>query len=636
MNRKKRKGYFMMFRKKNGLRVIGMLLLFSLLIFYGGESIQTVCATETAQTQGSDAYLKTLTASPGTMTPSFSPMVTSYTVTVPSDVDKLNVTCSTADANATVTEAKGFKDLQMGNNSAVIKVKGPSGTICSYNITIVRGNLSAAMNPAEGAGITLATNQSTETAVTSEVPATTTETPETQPKTDIPVDASNTQETGDDASQSDAAIETTETETSETETETGTDESEAVPIMAPLPASGERYLIGGESIYADYYVTSTFDTSLIPEGFVVETYNFNGAEVQSAYFAAGDIRLLYTEFEDGNNGRLRIYYEDEKDVLDFVPFYGNNGYVFPVRYQAQIPVPTNYTGSYMPFEKEVVSCYIYTELTGNPLSVPEGMENKDTLQPGESTADAEPVVVDTLDEMPEFYLFYGMNNSGEESFYLYDWKEGTYQRYVERDTSYDLDQSYFKYKDISHQRFVIMCILFVLLLLAVFVIINLYLKNRELKRDLVDFDYDSGEKDDDEDSLYDEEQADSEYDDLNQDDDELEEINENEINVNDNLNYTQKDDMDDLIKEQYSIHVSPDVFEEDDKTQETEETETKAPLSDYSDGLDISQTAETTAQKEETASFRRPEFRMINLSREPEPSGIDDDFEFEFIHFEDN
>lgn len=626
----------MMFRKKNGLRVIGMLLLFSLLMFYGGESIQTVCATETAQTQGSDAYLKTLTASPGTMTPSFSPMVTSYTVTVPSDVDKLNVTCSTADDNATVTEAKGFKDLQMGNNSAVIKVKGPSGTICSYNITIVRGNLSAAMNPAEGAGITLATNQSTETAVTSEVPATTTETPETQPETDIPVDASNTQETGDDASQSDAAIEATETETSETETETGTDGSEAVPIMAPLPASGERYLIGGESIYADYYVTSTFDTSLIPEGFVVETYNFNGAEVQSAYFAAGDIRLLYTEFEDGNNGRLRIYYEDEKDVLDFVPFYGNNGYVFPVRYQAQIPVPTNYTGSYMPFEKEVVSCYIYTELTGNPLSVPEGMENKDTLQPGESTADAEPVVVDTLDEMPEFYLFYGMNNSGEESFYLYDWKEGTYQRYVERDTSYDLDQSYFKYKDISHQRFVIMCILFVLLLLAVFVIINLYLKNRELKRDLVDFDYDSGEKDDDEDSLYDEEQADSEYDDLNQDDDELEEINENEINVNDNLNYTQKDDMDDLIKEQYSIHVSPDVFEEDDKTQETEETETKAPLSDYSDGLDISQTAETTAQKEETGSFRRPEFRMINLSREPEPSGIDDDFEFEFIHFEDD
>ena len=45
---------------------------------------------------------------------------------------------------------------------------------------------------------------------------------------------------------------------------------------------------------------------------------------------------------------------------------------------------------------------------------------------------------------------------------------------------------------------------------------------------------------------------------------------------------------------------------------------------------------ETDSTQGATGSFRRPEFRMINLSREPEPSGIDDDFEFEFIHFEDN
>ena len=28
-------------------------------------------------------------------------------------------------------------------------------------------------------------------------------------------------------------------------------------------------------------------------------------------------------------------------------------------------------------------------------------------------------------------------------------------------------------------------------------------------------------------------------------------------------------------------------------------------------------------------------FKMINLSREPEPSGLDDDFEFEFINLDD-
>lgn len=638
----------MMFRKKKGLRVICMLLLASLLMFYGGESIQTVCATETAQTQGSDAYLKTLTASPGTLTPSFSPMVTSYTVTVPSDVDKLNVTCSTADANATVTEAKGFKDLQMGNNSAVIKVKGPSGTICTYNITIVRGNLSAAMNPAEGAEITLASNSSTAN--------TTTQTPVSQPETDNSTSVSNIQQAENtdttDTSETDTSDVDTETEAAESETAetdaTETDGLQAVPIMAELPGSGERYLIGGDSIYADYYVTSTFDTSLLPEGFVVETYNFNGADVQSAYFAAGDIRLLYSESEEGSNGGLRIYYEDDKDVLDFVPFLGYDGYVFPVRYQAQIPVPLNYTGSYMPFEKKVVSCYIYTELTGNPLSVQEGMESKDTLQPGESAADADPVMVDTLDEMPEFYLFYGMNNNGEENFYLYDWKEGTYQRYVERDTSYDLDQSYFKYKDMAHQRFAIMCVLFVLLLLAIFVIINLYMKNRELKRDLEEYDPDFRGEDDDSD-LYDdakddedeeddveediEDDDDSDSYDMNQDDTIFDDSGddlyqnvgekpdaEDDIDVNADLDITKVNDMDDdLIKEQYPIHVSPEMFEEDDKMAETKLPET-----------------ETVAQKEATGSLRRPEFKMINLSREPEPSGIDDDFEFEFIHFEDD
>lgn len=664
---------FMMFSKKKGLRVVSIFLLVSLLLFFGGESVQNVCATET-QTQGSDAYLKTLTASPGTMTPAFSPMVTSYTVTVSADVDKLNVTCSTADANATVTEAKGFKDLKMGNNSAVIKVKGSSGTICTYNITIIRGNMSEATNPAEGAGITLATNPPTTN--------TTTQTPIAQPTTDVSTDVSNTQETvNNDNSINDSETDTSQTDTSDvgtesetevsdpetTQTDTATDGVQAVPIMAELPASGNRYLIGGDSIYADYYVTSTFDTSLLPDGFVVEPYNFNGATVQSAYLAAGDIRVLYSESEEGSNGGLRIYYEDDKDVVDFVPFLGYSGYVFPVRYQAQIPVPLNYTGSYMPFDKKVVSCYIYTELTGNPLSVQEGMESEDTLQPGESAADADPVMVDTLDEMPEFYLFYGMNNNGEENFYLYDWKEGTYQRYVERDTSYDLDQSYFKYKDMSHQRFVIMCILFVLLLLAIFVIVNLYMKNRELKRDFDEYDPDFNGEDDDSDSYDDDQDDDQDNDDddddsdffgTKQDDSDFASLGddyyqdgekadaENDIDHSDLHQKADNMDDDDLIKEQYPIHVSPEMFEDDGKLQENELPDStdgiSDALTDYSNGsgtLGVSSTStedETDSTQGATGSFRRPEFRMINLSREPEPSGIDDDFEFEFIHFEDD
>lgn len=45
---------------------------------------------------------------------------------------------------------------------------------------------------------------------------------------------------------------------------------------------------------------------------------------------------------------------------------------------------------------------------------------------------------------------------------------------------------------------------------------------------------------------------------------------------------------------------------------------------------------EEPVDSQEIVRKRRPEFKMINLSREPEPTGIDDDFEFEFIHFEDD
>lgn len=621
----------------------------------GNESINTVYATEASQTQSQDAYLKTFSATPGTMTPAFSPSVTSYTMTIPADVDKLNVTCSTADANATVTEAKGFKNLKMGSNSAVITVKGPSGSSCSYYINIVRGNVSAASNPAEGAGITLATNN---TATQAPQPV---QQPEATPAapTVTETTASAVAETPEQPVEEAPVVDETTPEATEDMPMLGEAAPEAVETMAAMPDTGEKYVIGGESIYADYYVTSSFDTSLLPEGFTVEPYNFNGATVQSGYLASGNIRLLYSESVDGTNAGLRIYYEDDKDVYDFVPFLGYNGYVFPVRYQAQIPVPTNYTGSFMPFDKKVVSCYIYTELTDNPLSVQEGMENKDTLQPGESTADADPVMVDTLDELPEFYLFYGMNNQGQENFYLYDWTEGTYQRYVERDTSYDLDQSYFKYKDMAHSRFVVMCILIFLLIVAAFVIVNLYMKNKELKRDMDGFDPDDdGKYDDDDDNDNDGNAGrrgfgfkfgvvskDSEEDDYDSDDDEVYEDGYEEEYTDDEAT----EEYEEYIgaQEDYNgayadAYVGEDGAVDEETSDDIDDLMPAVEITyipDEEDGADDGADAMPIVPEVRTVSTatgKRPEFKMINLSREPEPSGIDDDFEFEFIHLEDD
>ena len=46
---------------------------------------------------------------------------------------------------------------------------------------------------------------------------------------------------------------------------------------------------------------------------------------------------------------------------------------------------------------------------------------------------------------------------------------------------------------------------------------------------------------------------------------------------------------------------------------------------------------ETKAEPERARTARKPSsFKMINLSREPESGGLDDDFEFEFINLDDD
>ena len=196
------------------------------------------------------------------------------------------------------------------------------------------------------------------------------------------------------------------------------------------------------------------------------------------------------------------------------------------------------------------------------------------------------------------------------------------------------------------------------------------MKNRELKRDLEDYDPDYRGEDDDSDSYDEDDDTDNEDDDDDDDDDDSDSYDtdqddsdfdnleddfyqndektdeENDIGVNNDLKQKIDDMDDDLIKEQYPIHVSPEMFEDDGKMQESAQTDSTDGLSDsLTDYLDVSGASgvssistegENVTPKEATGSFRRPEFKMINLSREPEPSGIDDDFEFEFIHFEDD
>lgn len=556
---------------------------------------QTVYATEAEGVAvSSDSSLKSFSISTGTMTPEFSPEVTAYTVQVTGDVEKINVTCSTSAADAKVVEAGGFKDLQEGSNSAHITVQAADGSQTTYTITIIRG---------EGGS----------------------------------TDAGEADTTTEDTNAESPAPETTTEESFADEQTPATDNVQTAifgegvtaesAVDNPIDPNATMIPVGGDTIYAPFQVNTTFPAELMPAGFVMENYSYHGVNVQSAYYALGDIRLLYLCAADGGNANFRIYYEDTDTFMDYVRFDGTNGkFIIPVRYQAQMKIPDNYTGSYLPWPDTVVACYIYTELTDNPIKVSEEMAEMEGTTT-EDTSTAEPVRVEDLDEDVEFYLIYAMNQNGEEGFYLYDIVEDSYQRYVERDTSYDLDQSYFKYKDMAHKRFGIICVLAVLLVIAVFAIVNLIMQNRELKAELDD--EDDGEENEEEED----------------DGDDCDDGEENETPIVKEGPVKKPAIRKEIparkpeVKVESKSATKPEVKPEPEaKTApEPEISESELSLEEkIISQLQLTQQDNAADKAEETVRSRKASnFKMINLSREPEPTGLDDDFEFEFINLDD-
>lgn len=597
---------------KKGMRAAGAIML-AVGVFFGSKgSIVTAFASNTGNQSGqaasSNAYLKSLNVTPGTMSPEFSPEITEYTVNIDEDVISVSVTCSVASSSAKVVQAGGFKDLQIGSNEGKLTVQAEDGTQCTYILHIIRGGTSTAPAASNSAG---QTGQSTGSSVTS-AGAAVWEGNHGRPSGTVAGSVSTPGNAaagvpGDDTeSEGESTADPTEGEGEEPE---GTDPAEGVdPEAAPeegvsAVTSTDLIPVGGDTIYAPFYVHPTFPEELLPQDFVRQDYNYKGTTVSSAYFPLGNIRLLYLSAIDGSSAAFRIYYEDEDTFMDFVQFKGTDGkFIMPVRNMGKIKIPDNYTGSYLPWTDTVVSCFVYTELTDKPITYHTD-EDKDE----QSDEDEEPVRVEDLDVEVEFFLIYAMNQNGEESFYLYDIKEDTYQRYVERDTSYELDQSYFKYKDIAHQRFAIMCALIFLLVIALFAIFNLWMKNRELKAELE-------EEDEDDEEVPRKPAVKKEA---------KKEVKKKEEPVKEAPSKETTEKTRTEAKPAVKSAMKP-IAKAEVKPEQTPEQKPAAEP--------VKEAVEAPVKKKEEKSAG---LKMINLSRESGSSGIDDDFEFEFINLDD-
>lgn len=109
-------------------------------------SANTSTGTSTANTstsdgntkQSADNSLKSLTISPGTLSPSFSGSTTKYTATVGNDVTELAVSATPVNDKASVESVTGNTNLAVGNNDVKIVVKAENGVTATYTITVTR------------------------------------------------------------------------------------------------------------------------------------------------------------------------------------------------------------------------------------------------------------------------------------------------------------------------------------------------------------------------------------------------------------------------------------------------------------------------------------------------------------------
>ncbi|MBE7065101.1 MAG: cadherin-like beta sandwich domain-containing protein [Ruminococcaceae bacterium] len=144
-----------------------------------GEDNMTILAIGASATikdvGSSDATLKDLTVDGGKLVPSFSPSVTSYTVTVPYSVSTLYVFPETNDSRATHT-IEGDEFLEVGTKKRTVVVTAQDGTVKKYVITITR-QAKATEKPTETPSATNKPGQTSTAALATPTP-TLTHTPE--------------------------------------------------------------------------------------------------------------------------------------------------------------------------------------------------------------------------------------------------------------------------------------------------------------------------------------------------------------------------------------------------------------------------------------------------------------------------
>lgn len=328
-------------------------------------STSVVVGGNTAADLSSDATLRALMVSPGSLSPTFTPQGTEYTIEVDDSVTDITVSGGVTDEKAQITAASGFKNLKSGTNEAVITVTAEDGSTMTYHFTITRGG---------------------------------------------------------------------------TADETDAEEAEPEQMQQAASADGLTFTADG----TDYTISETVSDEQLPADCSKTEVSYGGQTVEGAIWQPGGLTLLYAEKADGE-GSFFIYDSTKNSFQIFVQIMGiENHYIVPVAPKEAVPDG-------------------FTE---------ENLQWNNSYLPAYQTTKGDPALSDA------FYLFYAYNNEGNAAFYLYDVAEGSFQRY------FAIQETAAVTERMEQKPVLIIGTLAFLLVCAIVVIVNLILRNRDLKLDM--------------------------------------------------------------------------------------------------------------------------------------------------------
>lgn len=116
----------------------------------GGGNTGSSAGGNSGQSLSADNSLKSLTISPGTLSPAFAQNKTSYTATVGGDVNSIAVSATPANEKAVVESVSGNENLKEGVNQIKIVVKAENGVTATYTIKVTKQSGGAADTKPEG------------------------------------------------------------------------------------------------------------------------------------------------------------------------------------------------------------------------------------------------------------------------------------------------------------------------------------------------------------------------------------------------------------------------------------------------------------------------------------------------------